>query len=111
MKLAEVIKDIPVKGVIGNTDIDITGLTKDSRSVKEGSIFFVTKKSEPFITEALKKGARVIVAEKELKTEAPCFITVDDVQSALGKMASEFYGLPSKPVSYTHLTLPTIYSV
>ena len=104
MKLAEVIKDIPVKGVIGNTDIDITGLTKDSRSVKEGSIFFVTKKSEPFITEALKKGARVIVAEKELKTEAPCFITVDDVQSALGKMASEFYGLPSKHLHVVGIT-------
>ena len=98
MKLAELIKDIPVKTVIGNTGIDVTGLTKDSRSVKEGSIFFVTKKSEPFVAEALKKGARVIIAERELETEAPCFLVVDDVQMFLGKMASEFYGLPS-----THL--------
>ncbi len=98
MKLAELIKDIPAKRVTGDTDIAITGLTKDSRAVKEGSIFFVTKKSEPFIAEAVKRGAGVIIAERELKTEAPCFIEVDDVQALLGKMASEFYGLPS-----THL--------
>jgi UDP-N-acetylmuramoyl-L-alanyl-D-glutamate--2,6-diaminopimelate ligase len=98
MKLAELIKDIPVKRVTGDTDIDITGLTKDSRAVKEASIFFVTKKSEPFVAEALKRGAGVIVAERELEADAPCFIEVDDVQALLGKLASEFYGLPS-----THL--------
>lgn len=104
MKLAELIKDIPVKRVAGNTDIDITGLTKDSRAVKEGSIFFVTKKSEPFIAEALKRGARAILAERELETEAPCFIEVDDVQALLGKMASEFYGLPSMHLHIVGIT-------
>ena len=69
MKLADLVKDMPVKTITGDTGIEITGLTKDSRAVQEGSVFFVTKKSEPFIAEALKKGARVIVAERELETE------------------------------------------
>lgn len=104
MKLAELIKDIPVKKVMGDTDIDITGLTKDSRAVKEGSIFFVTKKSEPYIEEALRNGARVIISERELDTEARCFIVADDVPMLIGKMASEFYGLPSTHLHITGIT-------
>ena len=45
MKLADLLKDMPVKTITGNTNVDVTGLTKDSRAVKDGSIFFVTKKS------------------------------------------------------------------
>jgi UDP-N-acetylmuramoyl-L-alanyl-D-glutamate--2,6-diaminopimelate ligase len=104
MKLADLIKDMPVKTITGDTGIEITGLTKDSRAVKEGSVFFVTKKSEPFIAEALKKGARVIVAERELETEAPCLISTDDVQALLGKMASRFYGMPSTRLHVTGVT-------
>jgi len=94
MKLADLIKDMPVKKITGDMSIDITGLTKDSRAVKEGSVFFVTKKSESFIADSLRKGARVIVAERELETEALCQISTDDVQALLGKMASRFYGSP-----------------
>jgi UDP-N-acetylmuramoyl-L-alanyl-D-glutamate--2,6-diaminopimelate ligase len=104
MKLADLIKDMPVKTITGDTGIEITGLTKDSRAVKEGSVFFVTKKSEPFIAEALKKGARAIVAERELETEAPCLISTDDVQALLGKMASRFYGMPSTRLHVAGIT-------
>jgi UDP-N-acetylmuramoyl-L-alanyl-D-glutamate--2,6-diaminopimelate ligase len=104
MKLAELIKDMPVKKITGDAGIDIIGLTKDSRAVKEGSIYFVTRKSEPFIAEALKKGAKVIVAERELKAETPCLIATDDVQALLGRMASRFYGLPSTKLHVAGIT-------
>jgi len=104
MKLADLIRDMPVKQAIGDTGIDVTGLTKDSRAVKEGSVFFVTRKSEPFIAEALRKGAKVIVAERELETEAPCFLAVDDAQMLLGRMASRFYGSPSTNLHVAGIT-------
>lgn len=104
MKLADLIKDMPAEKIAGDTSIEITGLTKDSRDVKEGSIFFVTTKSEPFVIEALKKGAKVIVAERKLKTEVPCLISTDDVQALLGKMASRFYGLPSTKLHVAGIT-------
>jgi len=105
MKLADLIKDMPVKTMTGDAGIEITGLTKDSRAVKEGSVFFVTKKSEPFVAEALKKGARVVVAERELgTTEAPRLILGEDVQALLGKMASRFYGMPSTRLHVTGIT-------
>lgn len=104
MKLAELIRDMPVKKITGDAGIDIIGLTKDSRAVKEGSIYFVTRKSEPFIAEALKKGAKVIVAEGELKEKTPCLIATDDVQALLGRMASRFYGLPSTRLHVAGIT-------
>jgi len=104
MKLADLLKDMPVKTITGNTNVDVTGLTKDSRAVKDGSIFFVTKKSEPFVTEALSRGASVIVAERELETDAQCLISVDDVQALLGKMASRFYGSPSTKLHIVGIT-------
>jgi UDP-N-acetylmuramoyl-L-alanyl-D-glutamate--2,6-diaminopimelate ligase len=104
MKLVDLIKDIPVKTVTGDTSIEITGLTKDSRAVKDGTVFFVTQKSEPFITEAVRKGARVIVAEREFETEAPCLISTDDVQALIGRMASRFYGLPSTRLHIAGIT-------
>jgi hypothetical protein len=56
MKVADLVKDMPVKTITGDTGIEVTGLTKDSRAVQEGSVFFVTKKSELFMAEALKRG-------------------------------------------------------
>lgn len=104
MKLADLLKDMPVKTITGNTNVDVTGLTKDSRAVKDGSIFFVTKKSEPFVAEALGRGASVIVAERELETDAQCLISVDDVPALLGKMASRFYGSPSTKLHVVGIT-------
>jgi UDP-N-acetylmuramoyl-L-alanyl-D-glutamate--2,6-diaminopimelate ligase len=104
MKLTDLVHDMPIQKITGDTAIDITGLTKDSRAVKEGSVFFVTKKSEPFIAEALRKGARVIVARSEFEAEAPCLISTDDVHALLGKMASRFYGLPSTKLHVAGIT-------
>lgn len=104
MKLADLMTGLPVKKITGDTGIDVTGLTKDSRAVKEGTVFFVTTKSEPFIAEALKKGTKVIVAERDLEAEAPCLIWTDDVQALLGKMASKFYGLPSTRLHIAGIT-------
>ena len=51
--------------------IDISGLAIDSRNVKKGNIFFALKGSklngEKFITNAIKKGAGVIVISSKKK--------------------------------------------
>lgn len=104
MKLLDLIKDMPVSRVRGNVNIEITGLTKDSRAVKDGTVFFATRKSETFIAQALKKGATVIVAGKDVKEAVPCLVVSDDVPLLLGKMASRFYGLPSTKLHVTGVT-------
>ncbi|OPX98676.1 MAG: UDP-N-acetylmuramoyl-L-alanyl-D-glutamate--2,6-diaminopimelate ligase [Syntrophorhabdus sp. PtaB.Bin006] len=104
MKLLDLTKGMPVSHVRGDVNVEITGLTKDSRAVKDGTVFFATRKSETFIAEALKKGATVIVAGKDVKETAPCLIVSDDVPSLLGKMASRFYGLPSTKLHVAGVT-------
>ncbi|MCX5804707.1 MAG: UDP-N-acetylmuramoyl-L-alanyl-D-glutamate--2,6-diaminopimelate ligase [Proteobacteria bacterium] len=104
MKLDELINNIPAIEVIGNTDIEITGITKDSRKAKEGYIFFATEKSERFINDAADRGASVIVSDGEVKTNFPCSIKTDDPKGLLGNIASKFYGFPSKKLYIIGIT-------
>lgn len=44
MRLKELIKDIDIPfQIIGDLNLDITGLTKDSRIVKKGFLFFFNR--------------------------------------------------------------------
>lgn len=95
MKLADLLDGLPIRHVKGDTSMDVKSLTKDSRAVKEGSVFFATKKSEQYISAALKRGAHVIVMESSPAIDVPCLITTDDVSLLLGRMAARFYGSPS----------------
>jgi UDP-N-acetylmuramoyl-L-alanyl-D-glutamate--2,6-diaminopimelate ligase len=104
MKLTELISNIPAIKVIGDTDIEIKGVTKDSRKAKEGHIFFATEKSERFIDDAAGRGASVIVSDGEVKTNFPCFIKTDDTKGLLGDIASKFYGFPSKKLYMIGIT-------
>jgi UDP-N-acetylmuramoyl-L-alanyl-D-glutamate--2,6-diaminopimelate ligase len=104
MKLAELIKNMPAIKVVGNTDIEIRGITKDSRKAREGCIFFATDKSESFIDDAAERGASVIVSDGEVKTHFPCFMKTDDPKELLGRVASKFYGFPSKELYMIGIT-------
>jgi len=104
MKLMELLAHMPIRSVKGDTNVDITGLTKDSRQVKEGYIFFATKKSESYIQDVTQKGARAIVADRELEIPVPCLIIADNTQALLGAMASKFYGFPSRNLTVVGIT-------
>ena len=95
MKLIDLIDGMPFRNIQGDSSVEVTGLTKDSRAVKKGSIFFATRKSEQYINAAVKGGARVVVAEADLAIDVPCLVAADDVPLLLGRMASRFYGFPS----------------
>ena len=104
MKLSQLVKGIVVDRISGNTDIEITGITKDSRAVAEGFVFFCTKKSAAFVAEAVKKGARAIVSDSEPGIPVDCLVITSDVDELLGKVASRFYGTPSKDLFVAGIT-------
>lgn len=82
----------------------VTGITVDSRNVKEGFVFFALKGERvdgfEFIEQALKCGASVVVTDREVDVEtagkAEVVVVVDDVEKAFSKCAANFYGNPSK---------------
>ncbi len=104
MRLGDLIADIDIRFTGGDANLEITGITKDSRSVRNGSMFFATQASMPYVSDALKRGAAVIVSEMEPPMPVPCLILSDDVHRLLGKAAAVFFGKPSRHMFMTGIT-------
>lgn len=107
MKLAQLIQVIQPKQIIGSTEIEITGIQFDSRKVEPGNIFVAqtgtTMDGHTFIDSCIEKGAVAIVCERTdtiHTSNQVTIIVVDNTDRALGLIASEWFGNPSR-----HLTL------
>ncbi|WP_194840887.1 UDP-N-acetylmuramoyl-L-alanyl-D-glutamate--2,6-diaminopimelate ligase [Filobacillus milosensis] len=98
MKLFELLNHVDEPTQRDLEDIDITGVTDDSRDVKRGYMFVAVEgynhDGHHYINEALENGASVVVGEQQLNLSAP-YIQVNDTKRILGQMASHFYGHPS----------------
>jgi UDP-N-acetylmuramoyl-L-alanyl-D-glutamate--2,6-diaminopimelate ligase len=104
MRLSELIHGLPVVALKGDMGIEVKGITKDSRKVKEGYIFFSTDKSEKYIEDASEKGAVAVVADREPSRLFQCSVVVKDPRENLGQVASRFYGLPSEKLTTIGIT-------
>ncbi len=104
MRLNTLTENMPFIDIKGVRDMEITGITKDSRAVREGYMFFATSKSGTYIDDALGRGAKVIVTDKDPARPFDCVIIVEDVSASLGDAASTFYGSPSKKMHITGVT-------
>lgn len=101
MVLRELIKDLKEKRVEGRQDLVIRGIECDSRKVEEGFLFVCIPgfnfDGHKFIPEAIKRGSRVVVVEKDVKTAKDVtVIKVPNTRYALAVLANRFYGYPSK---------------
>ncbi|MEJ8801728.1 UDP-N-acetylmuramoyl-L-alanyl-D-glutamate--2,6-diaminopimelate ligase [Pontibacter sp. H249] len=108
--LQNILKDIRTLEVKGQVDVSIEAITFDSRQVRPGVAFVairgVQADGHDFISKAEEANATAIVCEKlpaELK-ESITYVVVEDSGNALGKMASAFYGHPSKRLKLVGVT-------
>ena len=110
MKISEIINDTTVIAVDGSTASEVTELTFDSRTVRAGSCFFaiVGERSDghDFIQQSVAAGAVAVVCSRmpEQKADSVTYIQVDDTHEALGRMASAFYGHPSRELHLVGIT-------
>lgn len=88
-------------------DVEITGLTEDSRKVKPGFLFIAIPGTQQdgsaYIADALNKGAAAIV----IPTGSPCKVnistlTVRDIRTATSALAAKFY--PHQPMTNIAIT-------
>ena len=107
MILNELLSTTKVLNTVGNTDIDIAAIAFDSRKVAQNTLFVAQAGTavdgHDYIGKALDSGATAIVCERipeEVAERDACFIVVEDSSKALGELACQWYGQPSK-----HLTL------
>lgn len=110
IKLNTILYNVSLEAISGNTDILISGIEFDSREVKKGAVFIAVRGSRvdghEFIEQALNQGAVAIVCEDlpdEMKTGVS-YVEVKNAGFALGIMAANFYGNPSKSLTLIGIT-------
>lgn len=107
MKLSELLHQTSIKKLCADLETEIGGLSCDSRAVKPGFAYvaicgFKTD-GHLYIADAVRRGARVVVCEKEPDEEVP-YVLVEDSRAALADMGAAWYGNPSREMTMIGVT-------
>jgi UDP-N-acetylmuramoyl-L-alanyl-D-glutamate--2,6-diaminopimelate ligase len=102
MKLMELLADTAIPCPAGLSEMEITGIAYDSRQVKKGHLFICIKgydtDGHKYASDAVLKGAAIIISEHELHTvKVPVLIAVD-TRKALSKIAANYYNHPTRDI-------------
>ena len=110
MKLSELLKNIKPIDIQGNSDANITGVNIDSRRIEKGHLFVAIKGTQTdghkYIPKALELGAVAVLCEDmpAEKHEGVTYIQVESTESAVGPVATLFYGDPSSKLKLVGVT-------
>ncbi len=106
MKLSNLISDINKK-IIGDTEIEISGIAYDSREVKPGYLFVAVKgfqvDGHKYIESAIKNGAVAVIGEEEISCGCT-YIKTDNSRKALAMVGAAFYGHPERKLKIIGIT-------
>lgn len=117
MNLKYIIKNLKIKKISGQIDLEIEDIVYDSKKAVEKTLFTaligMTSDGHKYIENAYSSGARVFVISREeflqekenveiIKNST--FILVEDTRVALAMMSSEFFGHPSKELTIVGIT-------
>lgn len=107
MKLSELIKDIKTEKTVNFKDVEITGISYNSKSIKKGEIFvcLIGEHSDghQFAKMAVDNGAAALFCEKELNLDIPQII-VKSTRQQIADLASAFFNHPSKNIKLIGVT-------
>ena len=110
MKLNEVLKNITPIKIVGNDNVEITGVNIDSRRIKAGHLFVAIKGTQvdghQFIDKAIELGADAVLCEElpEKLSDHVTYVQVESTEDAVGKVATLFYGNPSHKLKLVGVT-------
>lgn len=110
IKLSTLLKDIRPLEIVGDTDKNIVSLESDSRRVKKDGMFVavrgVTTDGHKYIPVVASAHVGAIVCEEMPAQFEPgiSYIKVSDSAEALGRLASAWYGHPSKSLKLVGVT-------
>jgi len=113
MLLKDIIQGIDCK-VVGDVEVEVKDLQFDSRKVTAGTLFVAQRGTKvdghDFIGKAVEQGAVAVVCEevesgmRKVESEKVTFVVVKDSSEALGLMAANFYGHPSRQLKLVGIT-------
>ena len=119
-RLLELLNGMVIVARTGSLDVQINGLTDDSREVKDGYAFVCMPDTYEspnaywaygidgnyYIPNAIENGAVAIVSQNQAQLEMDnlTFVHVQDARYALAKIAAEFYENPSRRLVMVGIT-------
>ena len=110
MRLNELLKNVESLNIIGDANVEITGVNIDSRRIEKGHLFVAipgtVTDGHKFIPKAIELGAAAVLCEiiPEEETAGVTYIKVASTEDAVGKVATLFYGDPSRKLKLVGVT-------
>ncbi len=110
MRLSDILKNVKPLTIIGDADIDISGVKIDSRQVKPGYLFVAMKGTQvdghQFIPKAIELGAKAVLCEDlpETPVEGITYVQVESSEDAVGPVATLFHGDPTSRLKLVGVT-------
>ncbi len=113
MKLSELLKLVKPIAIVGNAEVEITGVNIDSRKIENGHLFVAIKGTQTdghrFIPKALELGAKAVLCEEmpdeeTIGNDGVTYVQVASTEEAVGPVATVFYGEPSQKLKLVGVT-------
>ena len=111
VKLGELLEGLDVRRIDGDLNVEITGLSYDSRQTWPGHLYFSTardaKRNRANIEDALNRGARAVVVDGwdgGMARPAATLVESERPRLLMGAAASRFFGAPSERVDLIGIT-------
>jgi len=110
-KILENLEDYTELGNKPTRDIDISGISFDTRNLEKGDLFVAIKgidaDGHKYINKAIEKGASAVLFEDEthkLQDKNIPFIKARNSREALARIAAAFYGFPARKLKIIGVT-------
>ncbi|MDR1474866.1 MAG: UDP-N-acetylmuramoyl-L-alanyl-D-glutamate--2,6-diaminopimelate ligase [Endomicrobium sp.] len=108
MQLKKILLDDIKALVFGDLNIDILGISYDSRIVQDGYAFFSlpghNTDGSKYIDEAIKKGASVIISPSRVDVGSATLVVVEDIFRFMSVFSARFYNYPDRELSVIGIT-------
>lgn len=107
MKLGELLRNLDVLDASAAMDMEITGVSYDSRKTQPGDLFVAIRGFESdghkFIPAAMARGAAAVLCE-EAPSDGTPYVRVADCRKGLAYVSREFFGDPAKEMTLVGIT-------
>ena len=107
MRLEELLKGVPLAGGTWNRDVEITGISYDTRTMAPGNLFAALPgyraDGQDFISQALERGAAAILCRRAPDYPGPWLVS-EDPRAALALLSANWFGHPAEELTCVAVT-------
>ena len=110
MTISELTYEYKPKQIVGNPEVEVTGIELDSRKCTAGSAFVAMKGTQTdghaYIGKAVELGASCVICEDLPETLSPgvTYAVYENTTEIVGPLATTFYGNPTKRMKLIGVT-------